>query len=46
MKKNTEYRPDIDGIRALAVLSVFIFHLHPGLLPGGFLGVDIFFVIY
>jgi peptidoglycan/LPS O-acetylase OafA/YrhL len=45
LKKNTEYRPDIDGIRALAVLSVFIFHLHPGLLPGGFLGVDIFFVI-
>jgi hypothetical protein len=42
---STEYRPDIDGIRALAVLSVFIFHLHPGLLPGGFLGVDIFFVI-
>ena len=42
---NTEYRPDIDGIRALAVLSVFIFHLHPNLLPGGFLGVDIFFVI-
>lgn len=42
---STEYRPDIDGIRALAVLSVFIFHLHPGILPGGFLGVDIFFVI-
>ncbi len=42
---NSKYRPDIDGIRALAVLSVFIYHLHPGFLPGGFLGVDIFFVI-
>jgi len=41
----TKYRPDIDGIRALAVLSVFFFHLQPNLLPGGFLGVDVFFVI-
>ena len=39
------YRPDIDGLRAWAVLSVFFFHLQPSLLPGGFLGVDIFFVI-
>ncbi|MEA3469846.1 MAG: acyltransferase family protein [Thermodesulfobacteriota bacterium] len=41
----TKYRADIDGVRALAVLSVFLFHLHPSLLPGGFLGVDVFFVI-
>lgn len=41
----SEYRADIDGIRALAVLSVFFFHLQPSLLPGGFLGVDVFFVI-
>lgn len=40
-----KYRADIDGIRALAVLSVFFFHLQPTLLPGGFLGVDVFFVI-
>lgn len=40
-----EYRPSIDGLRALAVLSVFIFHLNHRWLPGGFLGVDIFFVI-
>ena len=39
------YRPDIDGLRAFAVLSVFIFHLSPSSLPGGFVGVDIFFVI-
>lgn len=39
------YRPYIDGLRALAVLIVFIFHLEPAFLPGGYLGVDIFFVI-
>ena len=44
LKKNT-YRPDIDGLRALAVLAVVLFHLSPTLLPNGFLGVDIFFVI-
>lgn len=39
------YRPDIDALRALAVMSVIFFHIKAGLLPGGFLGVDIFFVI-
>jgi peptidoglycan/LPS O-acetylase OafA/YrhL len=39
------YRPDIDGLRAVAVLMVLIFHLFPGALPAGFVGVDIFFVI-
>ena len=40
-----KYRPDIDGLRAIAVLAVVAFHSFPGLLPGGFTGVDIFFVI-
>ncbi|MFT3879524.1 MAG: acyltransferase family protein [Gemmatales bacterium] len=40
-----EYRPAIDGLRALAVLSVFVFHLNHRWLPGGFVGVDVFFVI-
>jgi peptidoglycan/LPS O-acetylase OafA/YrhL len=39
------YRPDIDGLRAVAVLSVVGFHAFPALLPGGFVGVDIFFII-
>jgi peptidoglycan/LPS O-acetylase OafA/YrhL len=39
------YRPEIDGLRAVAVISVVLFHLDPDLFPGGFLGVDVFFVI-
>jgi peptidoglycan/LPS O-acetylase OafA/YrhL len=40
-----KYRKDIDGLRALAILSVIIFHAAPLRLPGGYVGVDIFFVI-
>ena len=39
------YRPDIDGLRAIAILAVIFFHAFPSKLKGGFVGVDIFFVI-
>jgi peptidoglycan/LPS O-acetylase OafA/YrhL len=39
------FRPDIQGMRALAVSMVVIYHVRPSLLPGGFAGVDVFFVI-
>src|SRR5579863_8609096 len=40
-----KYRADIDGLRALAVLSVVSFHAFPSLIRSGFIGVDVFFVI-
>ncbi|WP_182920293.1 acyltransferase family protein [Nocardioides cavernaquae] len=39
------FRPDIQALRALAVGGVVVFHLWPGALPGGYVGVDVFFVI-
>jgi peptidoglycan/LPS O-acetylase OafA/YrhL len=43
--KRLIYRPDVDGLRALAIISVVIYHAFPTLMPGGFVGVDVFFVI-
>lgn len=40
-----KYRSDIQGLRALAVISVILFHAFPNIFTGGFIGVDIFFVI-
>ena len=40
-----QYRKDIDGLRAIAVLAVLLFHLDPRYLTAGYLGVDVFFVI-
>ncbi len=42
---NPKYIPSIDGIRAIAVLAVILFHAFPNAIPGGYIGVDIFFVI-
>ena len=44
-RRDRDFRPDIEGLRAIAVLSVMVYHVAPKLLPGGFVGVDIFFVI-
>lgn len=43
--RSTVYRADIDGLRAVAVIAVVLFHGFPTFLPGGFVGVDVFFVI-
>ncbi len=45
MSNSIKYRPDIDGLRAVAVICVILFHFNPEFLIGGYLGVDIFFVI-
>jgi peptidoglycan/LPS O-acetylase OafA/YrhL len=45
MTAMTHYRPDIDGLRAVAILPVIAFHMNPSLLRGGYTGVDVFFVI-
>lgn len=45
MPTSFTHRPDIDGLRALAILGVLAFHAFPHAVPGGFTGVDVFFVI-
>lgn len=45
VQKKLAFREDINGLRAIAVIAVVLFHFSPGKLPGGFAGVDVFFVI-
>ena len=42
---NIKYRPDVDGLRAVSVFLVILFHMNADWIPGGFIGVDMFFVI-
>jgi peptidoglycan/LPS O-acetylase OafA/YrhL len=44
-RRNDDHRPHLDGIRAVAVVLVILFHLGYGWIPGGFVGVDVFFVL-
>lgn len=44
-RSGVKYRPDIDGLRALAVVAIVAFHLGMSRISGGFVGVDIFYVI-
>lgn len=44
-ESESSYRPDVDGLRAVAILLVVLFHAFPKLLKSGYVGVDIFFVI-
>ena len=41
-----KYRPDIDGLRGTAVLAVVAFHAFPSWVRGGFIGVEVFFIMY
>jgi peptidoglycan/LPS O-acetylase OafA/YrhL len=45
LKYKSEYHKDIDGLRAIAVICVIINHFNHAALPGGYLGVDVFFVV-
>ena len=40
-----QFRPDVEGLRAVAIVLVVLYHVHAGLAPGGYVGVDVFFVI-
>ena len=45
MPAQPNYRPDIDGLRALSIVGVLLHHLDPAWLPGAFVGVDVFFTV-
>lgn len=44
-REGIAYEPSVDGLRAIAIFGVIFFHIFPKYIPGGFVGVDIFFVI-
>ncbi|OYT90975.1 MAG: acyltransferase, partial [Pseudomonas sp. PGPPP3] len=44
-KPGAAYRPELDGLRAIAVVPVIVFHADAALFPAGYLGVDVFFLI-
>ena len=43
--RSVKYIPGLDGLRAIAIIGVVLYHLYPGTVRGGFLGVSLFFVI-
>ena len=43
--EHQQFRPDVEGLRAVAIVLVVLYHVHAGLAPGGYVGVDVFFVI-
>ena len=43
--EHQRFRSDVEGLRAVAILLVVLYHVHAGLAPGGYVGVDVFFVI-
>ena len=43
--EHQRFRPDVEGLRAVAIVLVVLYHAHAGLAPGGYVGVDVFFVI-
>ena len=43
--EHQRFRPDVEGLRAVAIVLVVLYHVHAGLAPGGYVGVDVFFVI-
>ena len=43
--EHQRFRRDVEGLRAVAILLVVLYHVHAGLAPGGYVGVDVFFVI-
>ena len=42
---NTSYLPELDGLRAVSIILVIVYHAFPNLLKSGYIGVDVFFVI-